>query len=193
MSTTQNIPAVQTQQLFLPGFPGKGLDLHGFADQAANQQHGFLFADICEKSVIPDFLQTVRQDMEEKTANEFQGGKGHFLGCVIVASILVGEGYPSVGNGFDPVIADGDPMGVATRKRNESLLGTHCFQSKEWKGVKSTLGFSIQNRPKKPKADLTPFALSGTKAYVLFFIEATKRQARLVRDQSQGPFNGLGR
>ena len=77
----------------------------------------------------PDLLQSRRQDVQKKTADEDLGGQRHCLLGVAVGAIPVAEGDLSVGQLQDAVVADGDLVGIASeifedlRRSGERLFG----------------------------------------------------------------------
>ena len=68
---------------------------------------------VAEEAVIADAVEPMRQDVEEKAADEFLRGKGHRFLLAVVPIVLVSEADLT---GFDvqqAIVGDRDAMGVA--------------------------------------------------------------------------------
>jgi hypothetical protein len=59
--------------------------------------------------------EPARQDMEGEAAQEFFGGNCHPALLAAVSVVLPMEGDVAVSNGNEPVIGDGDAMGIASQ------------------------------------------------------------------------------
>lgn len=89
--------------------------LGGFRDlQEVSTQSEFVGTlAVGEKSVVADTLESAGQNVEEKSPNKLVGVEGH---CFIGAPgfvVLVGEGYLSILHAGEPMVGDGDAVGVA--------------------------------------------------------------------------------
>src|SRR5437667_340410 len=58
------------------------------AQQLTAKIQFFFSVTIAEKAIVTDPLESFRQDMNEKSPNEFLGGQGHDLSPIMVAVIL---------------------------------------------------------------------------------------------------------
>ena len=80
---------------------------------------------IGEQSVVADAVEAVRQDVDEKAADELVRAERHdFVSrAAIGAIILVPEGDAVVVGGDQPAVGDGDAVGIA-REISEHRLGS---------------------------------------------------------------------
>ena len=87
----------------------------GIAQQlAAERQLGFAMA-VGKKSEVTDTLETGRQDVNEKTPDELSVVKGHDFERTLVPVILPLERDLAIIIGDQPVVGDGDAVGVAAQ------------------------------------------------------------------------------
>ena len=121
MRAAEDIPAGQPEHLFLNRLLDRLPDLHVHSDQTTNQEHRLFFAAIGRKTVVADLHKPGRQHMEKKTPDELHGVQGHGFDRIVVGPVPVGEGHPAVVYGFDPMIADGDSVGVAAQVGQDLL------------------------------------------------------------------------
>lgn len=66
-----------------------------------------------QESEEADADETVRQHMQQKTGQELLAGHGHLSLLVGVRVILPAEGHLAVGHVQQPMVGDGDAMGIA--------------------------------------------------------------------------------
>jgi len=66
-----------------------------------------------EQAVVADTLEPGKEIVEQETAEELIGGKGHQLGTLFMAVVLPAEGDQVVLLGDEPLIGDGDAVCVA--------------------------------------------------------------------------------
>jgi hypothetical protein len=90
---------------------------------------------ITQEAIVANALKAVRQDMKEKAAEEFACGQGHELLLVVMPIVFPAEGDGVLLQAHQPMIGDGDPVGVAAQII-EDLLGA----AKGWLGVHDPLG-----------------------------------------------------
>jgi len=64
---------------------------------------------------MADFTESRREDMHQETADEFLGGKSHYLDFVEIPVIAPVEGHQTFLKFQDAVVGNGDPMGVAAK------------------------------------------------------------------------------
>src|ERR1035437_4550493 len=84
------------------------------AQQLAASVQFFFPEAIALEAVIADAEEAMRQNMEQKTTDEFLCGKGHRSLLAMVPIILVSEAHLTVFDVQQAMIGDGDAMGVAT-------------------------------------------------------------------------------
>lgn len=74
-----------------------------------------MLTGVGKKAIISDLHEPEGQDMEQETADEFPGTQRHPFGSTVILSIFIGESHFFILYRFDPVVADGNPVGVATK------------------------------------------------------------------------------
>lgn len=67
------------------------------------------------KAKIADLHEAMRQHMEQKPTNELRCRQIHGFAEVGIISILVGKNDAMVFNGFNPVVGDGNPVGIPAK------------------------------------------------------------------------------
>jgi hypothetical protein len=135
---------------------------------------------VAQKTVMPDALETVLQDMQQEPTNEFVGLQGHGLLPVVIPTIFPGEGNLTVVDVEQTVIGDGHAMGIAAQVvedvfgATEGWLGVnHPLSFSKWGqvlGESSRLPESLQ-RGKEPQ-------LAGVKGGLQVFEKQTLEQTR---------------
>jgi hypothetical protein len=76
-----------------------------------------------EQAEVANAHETLGQDMEQKTAQEFIGGKCHGARLVSTGIVPPTEGDFAFGHGQEPGVGDGDAVGIAG-KVGEDLGGS---------------------------------------------------------------------
>ena len=89
MRTELDIPTGQPQHFLFKRLVDELLHFHGLANQATDQKHGFFLAHIGKKTVITDFREPSRQDMEQEPADKFHCVKSHRPGRIVVGPVFV--------------------------------------------------------------------------------------------------------
>src|SRR6266851_2805150 len=69
---------------------------------------------VAEEAVVPDAMEPARQDMDQETADELRAIERHHLLAIAVPVILPAEADLAVVHGQQPVVGDGDTVGVAS-------------------------------------------------------------------------------
>ncbi len=69
---------------------------------------------VAEEAIVPDAVKPVRQHMNEEAADELPTIQRHRLLAVAVPVILPAEADLAVVHGQQPVVGDGDTVGVAS-------------------------------------------------------------------------------
>src|SRR5215831_18983647 len=82
-------------------------------EQAAANREPVGTVAIGEETVMPDAVETVRQGMQQETANELVGRKRHHLRLAVMPMILPAEGDRRVGDTEESGVSDGDAVGIA--------------------------------------------------------------------------------
>jgi len=67
------------------------------------------------------FYFHIRQNVQQKPADELKGGKGHPFGPVSIGRVPVAKRDRIAFQPFDPLIADGHPMRIPSRIRQDVL------------------------------------------------------------------------
>jgi hypothetical protein len=85
---------------------------------------------IGEEAIVADTMETVREDVQQKAADELIGCGRHHLGLPVCPVVLQGETDLAIGERDQPAVSDGDAMGIAVE------IGQHLFGAVErWLGV----------------------------------------------------------
>ena len=90
-----------------------------------------------EQAVVADTVEAVRQDMDEKAADELRCRQGHVLvaGLSFCSIVLPLEGDALVITGDQTAVGDGDAVGVTAE------IGEDRFRPTKWRlGVDHPLG-----------------------------------------------------
>ena len=69
---------------------------------------------VAEEAVVADAMEPIRQHMDQETADELRAIERHRLLAVAVPVILPAEADLAVVHGQQPVVGDGDTVGVAS-------------------------------------------------------------------------------
>ena len=85
---------------------------------------------VSEESEVSDANQAAGQDMKQEAAQELMSGNGHDLLLAAVSIVPPAEGDAIVFGGNEPMVGNGDAMGVAGQVV-ENLFGT----AEGWLGV----------------------------------------------------------
>jgi len=85
----------------------------GSAEQFSNVSEGNFSAAVGEETEMSDAGERMRQDMEQKAADELANGKCHGFECIMLFSIATRESNRIINHLFDAVIGDSDFMGIA--------------------------------------------------------------------------------
>jgi hypothetical protein len=75
-----------------------------------------------EDAEVADADQAFGQHVKKKSAQELMGGNGHDLLFAAVGIVSPAEGDATVFEGHEPMVGDGDPMGI-TGQVVENVLG----------------------------------------------------------------------
>ncbi len=75
-----------------------------------------------QEAEVPQPVEAVRRDVEHQTPQEFHGLERQGAQAVAVLVVLVAEGHLAVLQGDEPVVGDGDAMGIAGQVL-EDVLG----------------------------------------------------------------------
>ncbi len=81
-------------------------------ERFSDESQCLFFIGVRQKAVESDFHEAGRQDVQQEAADELAGLKDDGIGFVFFA-VAGGEGDLAVSDVFDPVVVDGDAMGVA--------------------------------------------------------------------------------
>ena len=127
MGAEKDVIAGQTEHFFPNGFLGKGNHDHGFSNQSADQQNCLGLAVVGEKATIADLHEAMRQHLEQKPTNELRCRQIHGFAEVGITSILVGKNDAMVFDGFNPVVGDGNPLGITGQTFGTVTTGTPRF------------------------------------------------------------------
>ena len=84
----------------------------GFQQLPAERQE-FAAAPVCEEAAEADAHKTARQGVEQEPPQKLLGGDRHQPLLALVRIVFPAEGDLAVGKVHDPVVGDGDAMGVA--------------------------------------------------------------------------------
>lgn len=76
-----------------------------------------------EQAVVPDFDESVGEDVEEESPDELEGGQGHGSGVVSMFGVSVLEGDLISFETDDPAVGDGAAVGVSAEV-SDDVLGT---------------------------------------------------------------------
>src|ERR1700688_5207892 len=68
---------------------------------------------IAEEAVVSNAVKSIRQHMDQEAANELLSGKGHRLLAIVIPVVLPLETNLAAVHGHQPVIGDGDTVGIA--------------------------------------------------------------------------------
>jgi hypothetical protein len=90
-------------------------DAYRLADQSTNPQYRFPFTGVGKKAVISDLHEPEGQNMEQETTNQFLCIQRHRCVFLTVLPIFIDECHFPVLYRCDPVVAYGNPMGVAAK------------------------------------------------------------------------------
>jgi len=107
-------------------FPGRS-----HAEKLTAMLQLFLPMGISEEAVIADAVESARENVQEEAADELVGRESHGFLLIVVAIVSPGEFYLTIFDIDDPMIGDGDPVGVATNVvhhllwSGEGRLGVH--------------------------------------------------------------------
>ena len=85
-----------------------------------------------EEAVVTDAMEALRQNVEQEAANEFVGADRHgaLAVCGVAAIVLVAERDTGIVERDEPMVRDGDAMGVSGQ------VGEHRLRPGErWPGV----------------------------------------------------------
>ena len=75
-------------------------------------------APVAEQAVVTDALEAVGQDVQQKAPEKLVGFKRHHLLAVMMPVVLPAEGDAAALDPDQPVVGDGDPVGVAAEISN---------------------------------------------------------------------------
>jgi len=78
----------------------------------APRHFGFSVSD-AQDPIMPDFDESIGQDVEEKTANELGCIQDHELDLIVVVAISIFEGHFIAFDLDQPVVGDGYPVAVS--------------------------------------------------------------------------------
>ena len=79
---------------------------------------------IGEEAIVADTMETVREDVQQKAADELIDCERHRLGLPVCSVVLPGEANLAVGEREQPAVGDGDAMGVAAE------ISQHLFRGR---------------------------------------------------------------
>ena len=68
---------------------------------------------VAEEAVVTDALKRIRENMQQEAPQKLVCRQSHHLMPLLVFVVLVGEGDLSVVECLQPVVGDGDTMGIA--------------------------------------------------------------------------------
>ena len=81
-------------------------------------------ASVGQKAVVADAHESMREDVEKKTTDEFPGGKAHLPLHAAMGVILPGEGHVIAFQAHKALVGDGDAMRVAGEVSENLLRST---------------------------------------------------------------------
>lgn len=76
---------------------------------------------VTQQAVVSDFYEAVRQDVKQEAADELEDVNGHPFSTVAVLPIPVREGDLLILAGEQPVVGDGDSVGIASQVGHHSI------------------------------------------------------------------------
>ena len=76
---------------------------------------------IAQDAIVPDFDEPLRQNVQQKPADELKRRKGHPFGPVSIGGVPVTKRDLIAFQPFDPLIADGHPMRIPSQIRQDVL------------------------------------------------------------------------
>ena len=110
--TLSRINAGELKELILPGACGWGLD-GSLSEQCSGGCQEGLSIPGSQQAIVPDFVQSFGQDVQQKSTDELTDRQGHdFLFCLICI-VFVSETDPIIFQAKDAFIGDGHPMGIS--------------------------------------------------------------------------------
>ena len=97
------------------GFPGGGQRLRWNGQESPAKRQVLCAEAVAEQPIVPDALQAAGEHMEQEAADELLGIMHHDLLAVMMPVILPVEGHLAVLGVNQPVVGDGDTMGIAAK------------------------------------------------------------------------------
>src|SRR5438067_13248085 len=82
-------------------------------EQPMTESEAFAAGAIGEEAVVADAVEAIRQDVQQKAADELDGIECHHLGLAARSVVFPGEVDLVVGEREQAAVGDGDAMGVA--------------------------------------------------------------------------------
>ena len=76
-----------------------------------------------QEPVVADLSEAAWEHVQEKPPDKLVGGNREFLFFIVVAAVPVAEPYRAVLDSDDPVVGDGNPVGVAGNIFNHPIDG----------------------------------------------------------------------
>lgn len=95
-------------------------------EQATTLVQFLLPMAVPQQAIVANALEPVRQNVEQETPDEFVGAHGHGFDLIALFIILPLEFHLIVFDVEEPVIGDGDAMGITAH------VIEHLFRSGKW-------------------------------------------------------------
>ena len=122
------VAALRTLQWIVPGellppFPVvtcRLRDWHGHNQQFPAPVQVLRAVAVAEKAIVADALKRIRENMQQEAPQELVSRHGHHLVPLLVFVVLIGETDLPVLESFQPVVGDGDTMGIAAQVIEDS-------------------------------------------------------------------------
>ena len=87
--------------------------LGGLAQQFPTTAQGTSLMPVGEEPIMSETHEAVGQHMQEEATDKFVGVKRHGLDPIALTPVAVGETDPAVTHVEEPMVCDGDAMGIA--------------------------------------------------------------------------------
>ena len=68
---------------------------------------------IGEEAIVADAMETVREGVQQKAADELIDCERHRFGLPVCSVVLPGEAHLAIGEREEPAVGDSDAMGIA--------------------------------------------------------------------------------
>ncbi len=120
MGTALDVASGEPQHEFGGGF-GNGLKRWGLVEEFARAREFVASTAIGEQAEMANAYESQGNDMEEETVDERVAGQGHRFDAVGVSVITVAETDLALGEVDEPVVGDGDAVGISPEVGDDLL------------------------------------------------------------------------